>query len=251
MNAPAMTTVRLYGEAGRLFGRIHRFALDTHSPAEAISALGSQHQELAAYLIGAKDRGIGFAVFAGKQNLAEDQLGHPVGNEDIRIAPIILGSKNSGVFSIILGAVLIVIGGLITGWSFGAASPFGTAIAGMGVSMIVGGVVQLLTPMPKSVGSRDRPENTPSYTFNGPINTQAQGNPVPLLYGRMKVGSAVISAGIDTEDTTYYRTWPSGGSGSIGGGGGGYGSAFKFGSDGSDISGTTDPGIHDPLDVDV
>ena len=49
-----------------------------------------------------------------------------------------------------------------------------------------------------SVG--DGPDNGASYNFNGPVNTTAQGNPVPLLYGEMFVGSATISAGIYSED---------------------------------------------------
>jgi hypothetical protein len=85
--------------------------------------------------------------------------------------------------------------------------------------MIAGGVVQLLTPLPKGLHSKDSAGNMPSYSFNGPVNTQAQGNPVPLLYGGpLKVGSAVISAGIDTLETVYAQ----GGLtvGHMGGGGG-------------------------------
>jgi predicted phage tail protein len=221
MNAPAMTTVRLYGEAGRRFGRVHRFALDTFSPAEAVQALMSQFQGFGEYLMNAKDSGIGFAVFAGKQNLREDQLRHPVGNEDIRIAPMILGSKQGGVFQIILGVIIIAAATYFGGPTAGAeaASWYGSAM-GVGIAMIAGGVVQMLTPTPKGIAAKDKPENIPSYSFNGPINTQAQGNPVPLLYGRLKVGSAVISAGIDTLDTSYTATSPSAGSGSMGGGGG-------------------------------
>jgi len=39
-----------------------------------------------------------------------------------------------------------------------------------------------------------------SYVFNGAVNTTAQGHPVPVGYGRMIVGSAVISAGIDVDE---------------------------------------------------
>jgi predicted phage tail protein len=71
---------------------------------------------------------------------------------------------------------------------------------GMGVSMAMGGVVQLLSPQQRGLSTRDSPDNGASYSFNGPVNTSAQGNPVPVLYGRMIVGSAVISAGIYAED---------------------------------------------------
>jgi predicted phage tail protein len=196
---------------GAKFGRVHRVCLETNTPAEAIQYLRSQFPGIDAYLIGAKDRGVGFSIFAGKQNLCEDQLTHPVGNDDIRIAPIILGSKNSGIFQVIIGAILVVVGAYF-------ANP---AIINLGVGIALGGVAQLLTPMPKGLAAKDTPGNTPSYTFNGPLNTEAQGHPVPLLYGGpMKVGSAVISAGIDTLDTSYYPGGQAPGNGSMGGGGG-------------------------------
>ncbi len=58
----------------------------------------------------------------------------------------------------------------------------------------------MLAPQPKATAGGAEVTNLPSYTFNGPINTTAQGNPVPLGYGRMIVGSAVISAGITADD---------------------------------------------------
>ncbi|MNL81044.1 Bacteriophage lambda tail assembly protein I [compost metagenome] len=58
----------------------------------------------------------------------------------------------------------------------------------------------MLSPQQKGLSAADGPENGASYNFNGPVNTTAQGNPVPLLYGRMIVGSSVISAGIYAED---------------------------------------------------
>ena len=72
-------------------------------------------------------------------------------------------------------------------------------VMGFGISMVLGGVVQLLSPQQTyDSAASERPENRPSYNFNGPVNTTAQGHPVPLCYGRMIVGSAVISAGIET-----------------------------------------------------
>ena len=95
-----------------------------------------------------------------------------------------------------------------------------TAIGYVGVAMIVGGTSQLLSPTlseaPATYGAtsptrqraRDSftPENNEvadnraSYIFNGAVNLTAQGNPVPLLYGRMRVGSVVVSAGLSVED---------------------------------------------------
>lgn len=69
-----------------------------------------------------------------------------------------------------------------------------------GIGIAAGGVIQMLSPQTKALASQDGPNNKASYSFNGPVNTSAQGNPVPVLYGEMIVGSAVISAGIYAED---------------------------------------------------
>lgn len=47
---------------------------------------------------------------------------------------------------------------------------------------------------------RQSPDNKPSYAFGGPVNSTAQGNPVGVLYGKRRIGGAVISAGIYADD---------------------------------------------------
>ena len=58
----------------------------------------------------------------------------------------------------------------------------------------------MLSPQAKGLGTQDSPNNRPSYSFNGAVNTSVQGGCVGLLYGRMIVGSSVISAGIYSQD---------------------------------------------------
>lgn len=220
---PKLRTIRLYGRLGARFGRRFRLAVD--SAAEAVGALSAQIPGFEAWLMASKDQGVGYTVFAGTRNLAESDLAAPVGRDDIRIAPVLVGAKRGGVFQIILGAALIIVATIATGGlaaAFAAGGMWG-ATASIGLSMMLGGVAQMLAPMPKG-GPSDRPENTPNYAFSGPINTQAQGNPVPLLYGRLIIGSAVISAGIEAKDEVYVPTdtaTDGGGGGSGGGGGGG------------------------------
>ncbi|MGX2089264.1 tail assembly protein [Xanthomonas axonopodis] len=189
---PKVRVVRLYGVLRARFGK--EFRLAVASPAEAIRALSVQLPGFQAFLMGAKDRGLTFAVFNGRRNLAEDQLHDPPGDDAIRIAPVLQGSKRGGVLQTIIGAVLIVAGALLI------TTPFGVPLISAGVSMVIGGVVQMLSPTQKGLGTQDSPDNRPSYAFNGPVNTQAQGNPVPVAYGDTWTGSAVISGGIFAED---------------------------------------------------
>jgi len=179
-----MKIIRLYGDMGRQFGREYR--MDVKTPAEAVRALCSQVKGFRAYLHAHAQSA--FKVFVGGRN-ACDGLSHPSSDKEIiRIAPTIQGAGSVG--RIVLGVVLIVVG-LYTEIP---------AITSLGVSMVVGGVVEMLSPTPKIKTGVDaeKTENKPSYNFNGPVNTVAQGHPVPLAYGKIMTGSAVISAGMIT-----------------------------------------------------
>ena len=182
-----MKTIRLYGEMGQRFGREHHF--DVRTPAEAVRALCSQIEGFRAYLHGhAKDY---YKIFVGGRNESENLHGPTSSSEVIRIAPVIQGAGAVG--RIVIGVVLIAIS-FIPGMQ--GAAPY---LQSMGASMALGGVVELLSPQPKNnKGPQEAAKNTPNYNFNGAVNTTAQGHPVPLAYGKIMVGSAVISAGIET-----------------------------------------------------
>ena len=196
INYQPMTTIKLYGQL-RQFGR--SFRLSVRSPAEAIKALCVQIPGFEQFLSNAKSRGMEFAVFRGKANIGEQELSFS-GDGEIRIAPIITGSKKAGGLQTIIGAVLIVVGLVITGGTFGVGAPFGSALITMGASMAIGGVIQMLSPAAKGLKTSAAPENTPGYAFGSAKNTTASGNPVPLCVGKRRWGGAIISAAIYAED---------------------------------------------------
>ncbi len=198
----SLKTIRLYGVLGAKFGREHK--LDIDSPREAIKALSVLYDGFEPFLANAHLKGLEFAVFKGKRNIAEDEL-YLDTTEEIRIAPVIKGSKRGGFFQTILGVAMIGAAMMLgpAGWAaFGAGGFAGGALAMGGAAMALGGVVQMLSPQPRGLSVRQDADNKPSYAFGGVVNTTAQGYPVPLLYGldRREVGGAIISAGIYTED---------------------------------------------------
>ncbi|MCQ3001428.1 tail assembly protein [Pseudomonas syringae] len=189
-------TVRLFGQL-RQFGKSYPLAV--RSPAEAVKALCVQLPGFERFLSNAKSRGLVFAVFRGKKNIGESELGYH-GQGDIIIAPVIAGSKRAGVLQTIVGAVMIVAGIVVSGMSFGLAAPIGAALIAGGIGMVAGGVIQMLSPQAGGLKTSAAPENTPGYAFGSAKNTTASGNPVPLCYGKRRVGGAIISAGIYAED---------------------------------------------------
>ncbi|ENR1382684.1 tail assembly protein [Yersinia enterocolitica] len=193
-----MTPIKLSGSLATRFGRNHQRVI-SHTK-EAFKALSVTIPGFEEYLVTAKKRGLTFAIFKGGKNIGKDELDLASGGQEIRIVPVIIGSKKAGVFQTILGAVLVVAGIVVTGLTWGYAAPVGGAMINLGAAMMVGGVVQMLSPQVGGLASRQSPDNKPSYAFGGPVNSTAQGNPVGVLYGKRRIGGAVISAGIYAED---------------------------------------------------
>jgi predicted phage tail protein len=195
---PRIREVRLYGQLGRRFGRVFRLAVAT--PSEAVHALRAQLQGFERAFLGA-DGQQAYHVYVGRgerrRTIGEEEAAAPIGQVDvIRFVPAIAGAKRAGATQTILGYVLFVAGTAITAYSYGTLAPVGTALQQMGYSMMLGGVIQLLSPQRQ--GKQDRTENLPSYAFDGPVNNTEQGGPVPLRYGRVICGSTVVSQGLST-----------------------------------------------------
>lgn len=192
-----MRTIKLGGVLGKKFGK--QFTLDVYSFRDAMAALCMMKPGFEKYLRSAEERGLVFAVFVDERNLGEQELDLVgCGEGDIRIQPIIQGSKQAGMFQTLLGVVLIV-AGLFTG---GTTSTLGMGLLAAGAAVGLGGVVQMLSPATKaSAEGKNDDGNNPSYGFGGAVTTIAQGNPYPLLYGEREVGGAVESGGIYTQDS--------------------------------------------------
>lgn len=184
--------VRLYGHLGKRFGRIHHLAVE--SAAEAVRALCVVIDGFERYVL--QHSSPGYRVWAGRANLGADDLAQPVGTREvIRIVPVVEGAKRKGLGQTIMGAVLVVAGIMLTPYD----PILGPALVQTGVAMIIGGVIQMLSPQRGADGT-EQDKNGPSYSFNGAVNVDAEGGCVPVLYGEMIVGSVVISGGIRTAD---------------------------------------------------
>ncbi|SIS09892.1 hypothetical protein SAMN02745664_1317, partial [Moraxella cuniculi DSM 21768] len=66
--------------------------------------------------------------------------------------------------------------------------------------LLLGGVASLMAKTPK-LDPANEDGNKPNKGFGGAVTTTAQGNPVPILYGRRLIGGFIVSAGITAYDT--------------------------------------------------
>ena len=192
-----MVNVRFYGSL-KQFGS--EFRLDCKTPAEVVQALTSQIPKLRQFI-----QQCLFTVRVGRDyfdnRYLEQGLNQKLKDDaTVHFTPTLKGSKRGGLFGVIAGVALIA-----TAFALG---PLGFSviganaawmIGGVGASMLLGGVAQMLTKMPSMSTGKDA-EKKQSTSFSNLSNMAAQGRPMPLAYGRIRVGSLIISQGVETMD---------------------------------------------------
>ena len=203
-----MKVVKVYGALRKRLGRC-RFAFEAATPAQALKALCVNFPGLDKWLIDSEKDGVGYRVMVGKERVADDLnvLAMPWSEQEVfSITPVIAGA--GGVGRIVLGAALIATAVLVPGLGttlgtvgiFG--STFGVVSAGIGAigaGLVLTGVADIISPQPSLDSGLDEAVQLESFTFSNVVNTSKQGLPVPIAYGRVFVGSAVISSGLDVD----------------------------------------------------
>jgi predicted phage tail protein len=208
-----MKVVKVYGALRKRLGQC-RFEFEVDTPAQAIKALCVNFPGLDKWLIDSEQTGMGFRVTVGRERITPEDASVavlPWPERDVfSIAPVVAGA-GQGFGQVMAGiglvALAIIAGpagagflGLGAGFISGAtASAVSVALGGIGASLILGGVANMLSPQP-DVSALQRGKEAArleSFSFSGIVNTSKQGLPVPIVYGRAFVGSAVLSSGLD------------------------------------------------------
>ena len=189
-----LRTIKVYGPMATFLKR-RVFKADVANPAEAVRFLIAnfpaleRHMADQYYKVQVSDRAL-------ELGSAPDELHLPIGQQEtISIIPVMAGAGATG--RIIAGIALVAFSLLLPGVGAAIGGAAMTKIGLIGGALILGGIAELLTPIPKIGGAEDDPRK--SYSFSGVQNVSRQGVPVPIVYGEMIVGSIVISAGISTD----------------------------------------------------
>jgi predicted phage tail protein len=167
-----MRTLKLYGPLADFVGATS-FQVEVTNVAESVRFLLANFPALEPHMVKQN-----YCLRVGEHEIGEDGIHHPVGqDETIEIIPVISGAALFGV-----GLAPIALG--------------------IGASLVLGGVSQLLMPTPQTnLASEKDPRSAESYSFSGIQNVSRQGMPVPIGYGECIVGSIVITAGLTSEYT--------------------------------------------------
>ena len=207
--------VYLQGDMGDIF--TPHLTVDCDSVREVLCCLDANFSNFKQYLIEKHEQNIGFEVdIAGEKLEYGEELLMNITEGDITITPLPMGSK-SGPAKIILAAVMIYVAfnfpGLYTSPEAAAAAnaveagsavagftKIGGALAAMGANLALTGLQQMMAPDPSTDADQEE-----SYLFNGAEQNIIEGDPVPVLYGRLRVPGQVIS--FEVGGVNHSRNW--------------------------------------------
>jgi Phage-related protein, tail component len=200
--------LKLYGELAEFIGH-KEFEIQVDSLAKAVSFLVNNFPQVEKYMNPQY-----YQVKVGNYAINEEEIHHPIGQEDIHIVPVIAGAGRGGFGKILLGAALIAgaffmpLGSaegaisLMQGIKTGSLAKVGMltkAMAYLGAGLALQGVSEMLFPLPKPKEFKSEQDPQLSFSFSGTQNTSRAGTPVPIVYGEIVTGSVVISGAIDTQ----------------------------------------------------
>ena len=170
-----MTTIRLHGILAKEYAEV--FTMKIGNPSSVFAAIDCNRQGFMKRVIELQKQGFIYNVIVDKARITGgyemDGLKSP---EIIDLVPVIVGG--GGVLSFIFGGTLL------------------GSIAG---SLALAGISYALSPKPDTQEQRvsaSAEASKGSFVFGGAVNTASQGTPVPIGYGRLKIGSQVIQATI-------------------------------------------------------
>ena len=209
-----MKVVKVYGALRKRLGQC-RFEFDVATPAQAIKSLCVNFPGLDKWLIDSEQDGVGYRVAVSKEKVTEENVAPllmPFSDREVfSITPVVAGAGR-GTGQILAGLALVTaavalgpLGGGFLGLGAGVGgggfltAGASSAIGSIGLSLVLGGVAQAISPQPGLNSTLDESVQLESFAFSNVVNTSRQGMPCPIAYGRLFVGSAVLSSGLDVD----------------------------------------------------
>tara|TARA_B100002019_G_scaffold164761_1_gene142283 strand:+ start:29 stop:778 length:750 start_codon:yes stop_codon:yes gene_type:complete len=208
----------LHGELGDKF--VPHFEIDCTTPAEVFRCLDANFGGVKEYFLEKAEEGVDYHIeVAGTELEYVEELLMDVKEGDIIITPVPAGSKGIGkiLAAIAIIAVVVYTGGqalalanasaamagtattaVTVGSAIAATGTLGMIAVGFAANLALVGLQEMMAPDP----SVDTQVNDEAYLFNGAQQNIQSGDPVPVLYGRLKVPGQPISFEVIGESAT-------------------------------------------------
>lgn len=188
--------VYIEGEMGHLFG--DTMTVNAPTINDVFRLIDANNVGFKKYMIDCHEKGIGFAInIAGEEIEYEEELLLPLHKGDITITPVPEGA--GGGFKKILAAIALVVliyfmptvgikatGGFAAGFAkMHIVSLIGLAVA---TNLAMTGLMEMMAPDPSVDTDQEQ-----SYLFNGAEQNIIEGDPVPVLYGHLRIPGQPIN----------------------------------------------------------
>lgn len=216
-----MRNVYFEGELGDKF--IPHMHMKAENVAEVFQCLNGNFPNFKQYILEKCEEGIGFHIeVAGNELEDPREILLELKEGDIIVTPIPAGAK-SGPAKILAAVALVVItagmgaaslavanasaamaGASTTAITVGSAlaagmgSTLGLMAVGVAANLALTGITQMMAPDPSTDGDQEQ-----SYLFNGAEQNIIEGDPVPVLYGRLRVPGQPVSFEIAGASAAY------------------------------------------------
>ena len=188
-----MTNIILHGILAKEFGE--NFIMKIHKAANTIKAIDANRKDFNKRIFELSREGLNYTMIVDGKKITElEELNIQKEPKEIHLVPLIVGSGGG----FIIGAVATALG---------AGPGFATAGVGLFLANVVTGIIVATVSMGLQMLLAPKPDAGPqisattkalsdSFNFSNRANVASQGTPIPVGYGRMKVGSQIIHMSI-------------------------------------------------------
>jgi predicted phage tail protein len=194
--------VYLDGELGEKYGK--ELTMNVDSFADVFRCLKANFDDVKHYLQDCHEKGIGFLFKVGNREItADEELLLAFNDGDMYISPVPIGSRKSGVGKIVMAIIVAVIT-----WYFGPeAGATATKLQAMGqafgytlaANLAIQGFNELLAPDPGGDQQDD------SYLYQGTGQNIIEGDPVPVVYGKLRVPGRPVSMHVRNQSQRFFN----------------------------------------------
>tara|TARA_E500000318_G_scaffold111616_1_gene130907 strand:- start:4475 stop:5167 length:693 start_codon:yes stop_codon:yes gene_type:complete len=191
------TKIKLHGKLSKLYGEEFEFD-NIKKPIDAVKALGTIFPDLRNSIIEASKTGTHYEIIVDGDSENCYSM-NQIKNKSIKVIEIVPCIIGMGPVGYIIGG--LILGGIAVYGGYGLALT--TFFAVLGVGLIIAGIMYLLTPTPENEPRNMEMEagiKNSSFIFNNPQNVASQGLPIPICYGKLRVGSLIIGTTISNFD---------------------------------------------------
>jgi predicted phage tail protein len=191
----------LHGKLSKLYGKEFYFS-NIAKAKDAVYALETKFPGFRKYIVDQAREGLNYEIIVDNKTETAFSMNDTKNIKVVEIAPSIIG-KDPVTLGLILGGGLAV-----AGYYIGITTLVGGILFAIGIGIIIAGINYLMTPIPErepdEASNRAGVKNS-SFLFNSPQNVSTQGRPVPIAYGRLRVGSYVVGTTLSNYNLSQDR----------------------------------------------